>query len=199
MSLCDKKKGNSMKITLEINESMLSAEELKTIIEGLGLNDSENITDVLSRLSRCAFLEYKKMFLSRGLPTKADEVQQERLFFLIQGFYINSLPTEKQVSTIFQLSASKAKSLLRNTIASYRNQLRNQIFESVRIVLRSSQTDEKGNYTIALKSETIKDEINRFLMQNEPTLQKLMAIRGSAGLFFCPVDTYDYLVRSYGE
>lgn len=188
-----------MSITIEIPENILSVEECKTIIACLGLKETKGPNEVIAKIGLCALLEYKKMFLESGLPTKADEVRQERLFFLIKGIYIESLPTEQQVSTIFQLSTSRSKSLLRNTIASYRNQLRNQIVESVRIVLSDSKQDDNGNYQIAIKSDTIKEEINSFLMQNKPTLQKLTATRGSAGLFTCAEDTYDFLAEAYGN
>lgn len=102
------------------------------------------------------------MFVEKGLPTKAAEVMQERLFYLIKGYYKTSLPNEQQISTIFQLTYSSAKTLLRNTISKYRIYLQEEIKETIKKILRTASEDA-GNFRLVLQSETIKYELNLFL------------------------------------
>ena len=97
----------------------------------------------------------------------------------------------------FQLTYSSAKTLLRNTISKYRIYLQEEINEAIKKVLRTASEDA-GNFRLVLQSETIKDELNLFLIQNAPTLKKLLAEKGSAGVYVCPSDTIRFLRENYG-
>lgn len=186
-----------MIIQVEMSESELSEGDRALILQGLGLGPKADVEATLSKIARCAMLEYRKMFVERGLPTRAAEVMQERLFYLIRGYFVDSLPSEQQVSTIFQLTFSGSKTLLRNTISRYRIYLSGQIDESVRRVLRSAEQD-RSKFLLIIQSETIRDEINKYLTQNHPTLTKLLAVKGSAGQYHCPPDTMTSLRKGFG-
>jgi hypothetical protein len=184
-------------ITVEISENELSNDDIVLILQGLGLSPTNNCEETLSKITRCALLEYRKMFVERGLPTKAAEVMQERLFYLIKGYFIDTLPSEQQISTVFQLTSSGSKTLLRNTISRYRIYLNDQINESIRRVISTAVQDGE-KFLVVIQSETIRDEINKYLTQNRPTLQKLLAVKGSAGQYYCPTDTMNCLQEAFG-
>ena len=186
-----------MIIKVNMPENELTANDCAMILQGLGLSPTADVEGTLSRIGRCALLEYRKMFIERGLPTKAAEVMQERLFYLIKGYFVDSLPSEQQISTIFQLTFSGSKTLLRNTISRYRIYLNDQISESIRRVLKTAEQDGK-QFLLVVQSETIRDEINTYLTQNSPTLKKLLAVKGSAGQYHCPADTMTFLRRGFG-
>jgi hypothetical protein len=187
----------AMKVTFELDESDLSEDDGRIVLSSLGLPEGTNLQTTLSKIAKCALLEYRKMFIEKGLPTKAAEVMQERLFYLIKGYYKDSLPNEQQISTIFQLTYSSAKTLLRNTISKYRIYLQSEIKETIKKVLKTA-TEDDGKFRIVVQSETIKDELNLYLTQNAPTLKKMLAEKGSAGIFVCPSDTMTFLRERYG-
>jgi hypothetical protein len=186
-----------MKITIDVDENDISENDSKIIIASLGLPSDTDIKSVLVKITKCSLLEYRKMFIEKGLPAKAAEVLQERLFFLIKGYFKDSLPTEQQISTIFQLTHSGSKTLLKNTISKSRIYLEAEIKESIKKVLKSASKDG-DKYSIVIQSETIKDEINLVLTQKAPTLKKLLAEKGSAGQFICTSDTMNFLRTEYG-
>lgn len=70
-----------MDITITISNDDLSTSDKKLIKECLGLTTTTELNTALTKLTKAAFMEYMKMFKEKGLPTRADEVQQERLFF----------------------------------------------------------------------------------------------------------------------
>lgn len=186
-----------MKISFDLDESELSSSDGKIVLSSLGLPEEANLPATLGKIAKCSLLEYRKMFIEKGLPTKAAEVMQERLFYLIKGYYKDSLPNEQQISTIFQLTYSSAKTLLRNTISKYRIYLQVEIKETIKKVLKTA-TEDNGKYRLVVQSETIKDELNLYLTQNAPTLKKMLAEKGSAGVFVCPADTMTFLREKYG-
>lgn len=75
-----------MDIKITISNAELSAADKTLIQECLGLTPAD-VNDALKKLCKTAFMEYVKMFKEKGLPTRADEVQQERLFFLLNYFF----------------------------------------------------------------------------------------------------------------
>lgn len=79
------------------------------------------------------------MFKEKGLPTRADEVQQERLFFLLTYYFQNKLPSEKELSPIFQLTQSQSKTLLRNTKSRYRTKISNFISNTLLETLKTTE------------------------------------------------------------
>jgi hypothetical protein len=97
-----------MEIKIAIDGDCLSPEDRKLIQESLGIKAAE-IDSALEKLAKAAFVEYVKMFKEKGLPTRADEVQQERLYFLLVHYFGNRLPSESQISSIFQLTPSQAR------------------------------------------------------------------------------------------
>lgn len=185
-----------MNINLKLSDSEFSDSDIGIIRANLGVKEDDVTEEIISKLAKCALLEYKKMFLDRGLPTKAAEVMQERLFYLIKGYFRPSLPTEQLVSTIFQLDSPGSKTLLRNTISKFRVSLKEEIITTIRHLLETARVDG-DSVKIVIQSETIKDEINLYLTQYGPTLNKLMAVRGKAGLFGCTIDTYNFLRQAY--
>lgn len=182
-----------MNITIELNDSEFSAED-KTLIQAcLGLENGE-VNGALVKLAKAAFLEYVKMFKEKGLPTRADEVLQERLFFLLKNYYEGTLPTENEISSIFQLTPSQSRTLLRNTKSRYRTKINDFIKETLRNTLATAERpDGEGDYEFVSHSASTVEELNLIVSQKGPDLQPVEKIRGRASKYKCSVDTYNLL------
>lgn len=109
-----------MDISINITEDNLSQDDILVLKDCLGLEEADNIEPHLVRLCKTAFMEYCKMFKEKGLPTRADEVQQERLFYLLLHYFQNRIPYEYEISSIFQITVSQSRTLLRNTLSRFR-------------------------------------------------------------------------------
>lgn len=184
-----------MKITITIEDHELTETDKTLIQECLGLAELD-VPLALTKLSKTAFMEYVKMFKEKGIPTRADEVQQERLYFLLNYFYENRLPSESDISSVFQLTPSQSRTLLRNTKSRYRNKISEFIKNTLRDTLNSSAlaNDESGYRFICTSTSTV-EELNSIVSQKGPELKSIEKIRGVSSMYSCSVDTYNLLQK----
>jgi len=186
-----------MIITFDLSDEDFTELEKDTIQEALNLTE-EGIETGLNKIAKTAFMEYKKMFNEKGLPTRADEVLQERLYFLIVNFYDGKLPNESEVSSIFQLTYSQSKTLIKNVRSRYRTKIYDQINNSLRSIVESAEAEGEDKYRMVISSENLLEELNLLVSQKGPRLKKISAVRGSAGEYSCPTDTYNLLRAELG-
>jgi ribosomal protein L22 len=186
------------KIEFDLESSEFSTEEIRIISECLSIK-REDINSVLVKIAKTALMEYIKMFKEKGLPTRADEVMQERLFFLLLYYYIDRLPLESEISAIFQLTQSQSATLLRNTISRYRIKIQRYITNTLQAVIKSAKkNDETDNFEMIIKSKIILEELNRIIAQQGPSLVQISKKKGIASLYTCPEDTYNLLKKMVG-
>ncbi|SRR5260221_11737606 len=183
-----------MNITITISNAELSAADKNLIKDCLGLKTNTQIDNALNKMCKTAFMEYVKMFREKGLPTRAEEVQQERLFFLLTYFFENRLPSENEISSIFQLTPAASKTLLRNTKSRYRTKISSYIKNTLRETLNAAtQPEANGDYEFICTSPTTVEELNLIIGQKGPELKPIEKIKGLASKYLCAVDTYKLL------
>lgn len=188
-----------MNITINILEGELPAADKALIKECLGLTSNQELTAALTKICKTSFLEYCKMFKEKGLPSKADEVMQERLFFLLNHYYVNRLPSENEISTIFQLTASQSKTLLKNTKSRYRTKIARSINNSLKAIIQSATfNNETDKYEFVCLSSVMIEELNLIVGQKGPALEQIGKIRGKSSKYECAEDTYDLLKNELG-
>jgi hypothetical protein len=105
-----------MQISFTIDAQAFEQEQKEPVKKTLRISDHE-ITHALQRIAKASLTEYLKMLVEGGMPSRADEAKQDRLLYLIQSYFGQTLPTESQISTIFQLTQSQSKTLLKNTLS----------------------------------------------------------------------------------
>lgn len=182
-----------MTITISVTNAEFSTSDKQLIQECLGLTPLE-VDAALVKLCKTSFMEYIKMFKEKGLPTRADEVQQERLFFLLNYFFENRLPSENEISSIFQLTPSQSKTLLRNTKSRYRTKINTFIKRTLLETINSATQPNVGDpYEFVCVSPTTVEELNLIISQKGPELQPIEKIRGLASKYTCAVDTFNLL------
>ena len=188
-----------MNITINICDAELSAADKTLIKECLGLNTNPDLAPALTKICKTSFLEYCKMFKEKGIPTRADEVMQERLFFLLNHYYLDRIPSENEISTIFQLTPSQSRTLLRNTKSRYRTKISRFITNSLKTIIQGAAlNDETDKYEFICLSSVIIEELNLIISQKGPTLEQINKIKGKASKYECAEDTYDLLKTELG-
>jgi len=181
-----------MDITINIQDTELSAQDIQLIKESLDIQDIEN---ALSKICKSAFMEYVKMFKEKGIPSRADEVKQERLFFMLNYYYINRVPSENEISTIFQLTATQSRSLLRNTKSKYRTKINSFIKSTLLTTLNSARRNDNGDYDFVCTSQSNIEDLNQIVAQKGPELKSIEKIKGLANKYTCAIDTYNLLIQ----
>lgn len=189
-----------MNITITISNQDLSNADKQLIKGCLNITSDIELGTALKKLCKAAFMEYCKMFKEKGLPTRADEVQQERLFFLLNHYFESRLPGENEISSIFQLTPSQSKTLLRNTKSRYRTRIEKYINNTLLTTLNSaSQNTANEPYEFVCTSPTTIEELNSIINQKGPSLEPIQKIRGLACKYVCAVDTYNLLQKELNQ
>lgn len=183
-----------MDIQINLTQQQLTQDDLTLIKDCLGLTTQQELEIALSKLCKASFMEYVKMFKEKGLPTRADEVQQERLFFLLNHYFENHLPSESLISSIFQLTTSQSRTLLRNTKSRYRTKISNFIKRTLLETLDSAlRANDDAPYEFICTSPSTVEELNSIVSQKGPTLEPIAKIKGLASKYTCSPDTYNLL------
>lgn len=185
-----------MRIEFELSSTDLPPDREEVIADNLGVQ-TDGLNAALNRVGKAAVMEYLQMLYERGVPAKADEVLQERLYHLIEHYFISHLPLESEIQSIFQVTSTKSRSLLKNTRSRYRAAIGQQIDNSVRNAL-SSAKKVKEKHRLVIQSANVLDEINEVVSKLGPTLPKLTSSRGYASMYDCSTDTFNLLKKHYG-
>jgi len=180
-------------ITITISDADLSADDRALIQDCLGIENAA-FQGALEKLTKSAFMEYAKMFKEKGIPTRADEVAQERLYFLLTHYYSTTLPSESEISSIFQLTQSQSRTLLKNTKSRYRTKIKAFLKNSLKVALAAAAQRNVGNpWEFECISPSIIEELNYIVSQKGPSHHPVEKIRGFANRYSCTEDTYDLL------
>jgi hypothetical protein len=188
-----------MDISFSLTDSDFDAQQRRLVREALGLQNDQELAGAMAKLCKAAALEYMTMFVEKGMPSRADELRQDRLYFLILHYYENRLPPESEVSSIFQLTSSQSRTLLRNTRSRYRNKIGSQVQMSAKkVVTQAKKNDDTGQWEMLIDSEIILEELNLLIAKKNPVLKPVHLKRGSSGQYEAEEDTYRLLEREYG-
>jgi hypothetical protein len=185
-----------MEISFEIDDHEFEQEQKELIKKTLKIEDTV-IPQALNKIAKAALTEYLTMFIEGGMPNRADEAKQDRLLYLIQSYFGYALPTESQISTIFQLTQSQSKTLLKNTVSRFRHKLEGVLISTMKAVIETAELSNEI-YLVVISSDVVKDELNMLITQNEPTFKPIIKRRGSAGQFEISEDSHALLCRELG-
>lgn len=187
-----------MEVTISLTDEDFDVGQRKLVREALGLDTDADLARAMKRLCKAAVVEYINMFVEKGMPSRADEVRQDRLYFLICHYYQNRVPPETEISSIFQLTSSQSRSLLRNTRSRYRTKIGPQVNASAKaIITRARKNTDTGHWEMLINSEVILEELNLVVGKKGPTLKPVHLKRGSAGQYEAEEDTYRLLKAEY--
>ncbi len=182
-----------MNINYNLTDVEISDSDKQLLKDCLSIKDTE-VNDAIQKIAKTSLLEYLKMFKEKGLPTRADEVQQERLYFFLLHYYIDRLPNESEISSIFQLTHSQSSTLLRNTLSRYRTKISDFINNTLKNIVKSGKAEDE-KYQIIIYSKVILEELNLLISQKGPGLEQIKKIKDTSSKFSCPVDTYNLLKK----
>lgn len=185
-----------MDITFQIDDQEFEVEQRELIKKTLKIEDDE-IQDALNKIAKASLTEYLTMLVEGGMPNRADEAKQDRLLYFIQSYFGEILPTESQISTIFQLTQSQSKTLLKNTVSRFRHKLDDILFSTMKKVISSAEYVGEM-YLVVISSDVVKDELNMLITQNEPTYKPIIKRKGSAGQFEISEDSHALLCQELG-
>lgn len=184
-----------MEVAFNLSETDFSEVQNQLFKTNLDIHD--DLDKKFGDIAKTAFIEYMDMIIGNGIPDKAAEVRENRLEYMIKYFYKSRIPKESEIQTVFQLSSTASKTLLKNIRSKKRTSISKQINNTVTEVLNHAILNN-GKYHIEIKSENILKEINEIIMEKGPGLYTVKQVRGIASIYECPRDTMNLLKKEYG-
>lgn len=136
------------------------------------------------------------MILGKQLPTRANEIHERRLFHLIKHYFKGRLPSEAEVSALFQITHTSSRTLMRNVRTKFKYELEEAVKFTARETLRNASM-KQGDYRVVIQSENILEELQQIVSTNAPELEQIKRLRGSAGIYVVPEDTFELLASHF--
>jgi hypothetical protein len=177
-------------LTFTINDDELSPADKNLVMESLGKN-LQNIQDALTRLGKAAFIEYAHMLSGKGIPTKSQDVVQERLMLLLDHYY-NTVPTEDELTTVFQITLPQSKTLIKNFKSKYRTKIAARLTAARKAAVDTAVLLNLRRCFIGTSSVII-DELNDLIRKTNPGVLPIVKDIDAAGKYSCDADTYQIL------
>lgn len=181
-----------MDITLNLSEEILNESDKQRLKNTLSIESEDEIEGIVM----ASFIEYKDMLLGNGLPTRADEIKQYRLFNLIKYYFRGRIPSESEVSRMFQLTERESKSLIKNVRTRFRYQLEDEIKYTLKKSLEECNYIN-DRYEVIIHSDNVLEELNRIISEINPSLEPIKKVRDSSRKYYMSEDTYDVLTRYF--
>ena len=185
-----------MEIVFKILDEDFSETEKSLISACLAVQSNDDLISALEKIAKSALMEYIKMLIGEGMPSRASEVQQERLFYLLIYYFQDRIPSENELSYLFQLTQSQSKMLLKNTKSRYRTKIYSHLVNTYLKILRSvNYNEDMDKYEFVCISPSIIDDLNFIISQKGPTQEAIKKIPGFISLYSCSKDTYNLIIN----
>ena len=179
-----------MSFTVSIPEGFFAQEELSRLKELFGLEKDEAFQAALNGVVLAGLKEYRDMFLGDGLPSRADEIRQFRLLYLILYHFQTYIPNELEISTMFQIPESRSRSLIRYVIARFRHEIEKQIVDTVDALIKTAQKANTANdYHIYIGADNMYEEINRIIHLAGSKYRLLTRVLNESHLYVISADS----------
>ena len=175
-----------MEITVELNDEILELDRLKDFFN---VEENEELINPLSKIILASLSEYQEMCVGRGFPSRAEDLRQYRLFYLIKH-YFGRIPTESEVSVMFQETQSRSKSLIRLVLTRFRYDLKDEIDEKLKETFCDATRTEDEEYRVTIQSDVIVEELNRILNKEFPRCIIVKKYSGTGRSYCIQGDSY---------
>lgn len=144
------------------------------------------LEQALQPYARAAATEYVEMFLGRKVFTRGSDIREYRLFLLMREVF-GRLPTEQEVSDLFQTTETQSRGLIRSVMSKYQYELTEVLTKSMKSTIEAARQDphaEQGDdWYITVSSEYIVEALNRLIAQRDGTLTRIVLRKGTASSY----------------
>lgn len=152
-----------MKFTVELE---VADADLDRLVSATGITRA-GMAAALPGHAKAAFAEYIEQYLGRRALNRGADILEHRLHLLIRNAYANQVPSEQQVSGLFQTTASQSRTLIRNTLSKFRFELEAALKSTVKGVLEAARHDT-GQFHLSIRSAQVLDALKTRLEQSHP-------------------------------
>jgi len=163
--------------------------DLSRVKDALTIDD-EGVASSLTRIAMAATHEYLDMMARTGIPSRIDDLKAERLRYLIEYYYVDRLPNEGEVSAVYQIPASRCRSVMRNAMALFRPATERAKLRSLREVLMEAK--KEGGRAV-VQSDHLLSEMRTIVERSGPKLEPIRKVKNMSRTYHIPSDTLQAL------
>jgi hypothetical protein len=180
-----------MEITARLSLSESERKELARILDC----SADKLAEQLRPFAAAATTELLTMALGQKVFTRGSDILEYRLFLLIQMAFGGILPTEQQVTRLFQTTTAGSRALLRAVMSKYQYQLQRTLTSSLTKLLGAASKEQDGVRTISVLNLNLVEELNRLLADADTTLPAVTKRRGAVSTYDIPASSYAKLLE----
>lgn len=170
----------------------ISENEVAPLCAALGCN-ADQLAARMSDIGRAALREYVEMLLGDNV-LRNTENRERRLLTWILDANDGVMPDEVDVSRIFNITVSSARSLLRAVISRYRKQMADATETAAKKVLAEcGEEDETGLRRVIVSNPVLVEYLNGRLSQADGTLQRVRLESRTSNRYLVHGDTFNKL------
>jgi hypothetical protein len=177
---------------IEISVS-LAQEEQQQLAAVLGI-DKQELNQRLPLIARAASYEYLRMILGQKVSSRASDIFEYRLLLLVQEVFGNTMPDERTIADLFQMTESRAGALIRAASSKYRFELNQALKKSLVSVLQSVKRKKSDDdWEVTISSRAIVDNLNTLLSRKDGTLPPIKPRSDAVSTFVIKPSAYTVL------
>lgn len=191
--------------TFTVNFDFELSEEDERLLRNIlsEIDPQRNFEEILSDFGKASFEEYYRMFLGQKVFTRGSDFQEYRLFLIIKRALENDIANEELVSSLFQLTASQSRSLIRSVLSKYQYELHDALNNTLIKVLQDAQDvhssgGRTSEYTIDVRNKSVVSELNQLLGNIDGNLPQITQKRGTYSKYLVSVASYRALCDKLG-
>lgn len=156
----------------------------------------EDIDDRISQIAAAAQEEYVRMFLGQHVYSRGQDIKQYRLSLLIKYLFGGRLPTEGQISALFQTTTTESRSLLRSVRAKFQYQLGAATHNTMHEIFKKAKKVEGAEtFSLVCDSENVIEALNDTIARLDGALPKVKKSPGTAGEYEIAASTHAALEK----
>jgi len=186
-------------MTLNISFNIdLTAEEVTLFKTILNCSTDQELTQKLGTIGKAALTEYNKMILGQRVFTRGKDILEFRLLNLIKHHFNGAIPSEQQISALFQITATESRALIRSITSKYQYELTDIINTMLKELLRDkTMKNADKNYKLPLDNVFFKDELNKRLGMYDNKLPMVEKDVTTNGVYTISISAYDRLCHEF--
>jgi Holliday junction resolvase RusA-like endonuclease len=186
-----------MAFDIEIPDGFFTDDEKNKLMRLLNANNDNDFSEALGKIILASLDEYKEMFLGMGLPSRASEIREYRLYHLIKRFFNGRIPNELEVSSMFQLPESRSKNLILYVLTRFRYDLETDIQNTLKDIINdATQLNDDNEFRVYIESKNMVEEFNRIIARAGGRNRRLARIQGESNMYCITSDSFKIIVDS---
>lgn len=180
-------------------ELKLNPHEMKRLASILKCEE-QDLPAKLAPYARAATQEYTTLFSGQRVFTQGADLRAYRLFLLIKEVFENEIPSEQQVSSMFQTTVGQSRSLLRSVISRYQYELQEVIEGTLTSALSSAEQPETGgNWEVTVNNKSLAERLNEILaIYDDGTIPRVTLKPNSISTYLVTPSAYSCLCSHFG-